>query len=346
MREGVRNFMVGLTSIGGMVALAALLMSFGELDRFTNPRYKITLLASNAAGLRKGGPVEFNGVPVGVIDSVYTRTEDALHPVRIQLAINDDVSLPANIQTTVTSPLIGGSAFLKFVTPSPPPQQPPPMIARDGRAELTVELVGGGMLDTIAAALDERMKPLMESLQKFNQLADTFTSVGENVNTLMQPQSPESLAGGEPPNLRTAVLKINAAIDEATEGLRLAKDWLNDEQLRNDVRGSVSKANQLIEQATGAVDRYTRLAAALETDAADMTKRLANVADQMARTLEDVRLLANKANAGEGTLGNMLNNPDLYNALTDAALRLERTLVEVQLFIQKVKAEGLPMKLF
>jgi hypothetical protein len=27
-------------------------------------------------------------------------------------------------------------------------------------------------------------------------------------------------------------------------------------------------------------------------------------------------------------------------------VRLERTLVEVQLFVQKVKAEGLPMKLF
>ena len=49
--------------------------------------------------------------------------------------------------------------------------------------------------------------------------------------------------------------------------------------------------------------------------------------------------MARKANAGEGSLGMMLNNPDLYNALTDAAVRLERTLVEIQLFIQKVKAE-------
>lgn len=345
MREGFRNFMVGVTSIGGLIALAGLLMSFGELDQYANPRYRVTLITTNAAGLRIGGPVEFNGVPVGVVDSVYTRTEDLQHPVRVQVAVNEDVAIPDDVETSVSTPLIGGSSLLRFTSPPRTPDASVTMLSKDGRAELTVELTGG-MLDSIAAALDDRMKPLMESLEKFNRLADTFTQVGTNLNMLMQPQSAEAIANGEKPNLRTAVVKINTAIDEATEGLRLAKQWLNDEQLRSDVKGAVTKANQLIEQATGAVDRYTKLAATLETDATDLTKRLANVADTMATTLEDVRTLARKAQAGEGSLGQMLNNPDLYNALTDAALRLEKTLVEVQLFVQKVKAEGLPMKLF
>lgn len=345
MREGLRNFMVGVASIGGLVALAGLLMSFGELDRYTNPRYAVTLITTNAAGLRTGGGVEFNGVPIGVVNRVYARTEDVQHPVRVQIAINDDIGLPADVTTSVTTPLIGGSALLRFTTPPREADAQVTLLARDGSATLTVELAGG-MFDAVAAALDERMKPLMASLEKFNTLADTFTEVGSNLNSLMQPQDAEQIANGEAPNLRTAVIKINTAIDEATEGLRLAKQWLNDDQLRADVKGAVTKANQLIEQATSAVDRYTKLAASLETDANDLTKRLANVADTMATTLEDVRLLARKAQAGEGTLGQMLNNPDLYNSLTDAALRLEKTLVEVQLFIQKVKAEGLPMKLF
>jgi|RhiMethySRZTD1v2_1073278.scaffolds.fasta_scaffold39834_6 phospholipid/cholesterol/gamma-HCH transport system substrate-binding protein len=345
MREGVRNFMVGVTSIGGLGALAGLLMSFGELDRFTNPRYAVTVVTADAAGLRAGGGVEFNGVPVGVVNSVYTQSDDTLHPVRVKLGIDKEVALPSDVQASVATPLIGGSSLLRFSSPGRPADQVAAPLPKDGSAQVTAEL-SGGMFDAIAAALDERMKPLMESLEKFNKLADTFTSVGENVNTLMQPQSAEALASGEPPNLRTAVIKINTAIDEATEGLRLAREWLGDEQLRNDVRGSVTKAGQLIEQATEAVDRYAKLAASLETDANDLTKRLANVADQMARTLEDVQTMARKANAGEGSLGLMLNNPDLYNALTDAAVRLERTLVELQLFIQKVKAEGLPMKLF
>jgi hypothetical protein len=39
----------------------------------------------------------------------------------------------------------------------------------------------------------------------------------------------------------------------------------------------------------------------------------------------------------------MLNNPDLYNALEDAATRLDHALRDVQLFLQKVSAEGLPV---
>ena len=344
MREGTRNFMVGLFAIGGMLALAFLLMSFGELDRFTNPRYRVTLLAGNAAGLRTGGPVEFNGVPVGVVDSVST-TGDPEHPVSIGLLISERVTLPVDVQTSVNVPLIGGSAMLKFTAPVHAASANVAALAKDGSAVIPVEL-SGGMFDAISAALDGSLKPLIESLDKFNTLADTFTEVGSNLNSLMQPQGEAALAGGEPANLRTAVVKINAAIDEATEGLRLAKDWLNDEQLRNDVRGAVTKANQLIERATTAVDRYTQLAGAFETNVNDLTKRLLPVADQMSATLEDVRGLAQKAASGDGALGQMLNNPDLYNALTDAAIRLERTLVELQLFIEKVKAEGLPFKLF
>lgn len=345
MKETTRNFMVGVTSIVGLVALAALLMSFGEFDALTNPRYKVTLITSNAAGLRVGGGVEYDGVPVGSVDSVYTVSSDVTHPVRVQMAISKDVSIPADVQCEVTTPLIGGSALLRLTSPPRAAGQTVQNLPKDGSATLTAEL-SGGMLDAVTKALDERMKPLLDSLEKFNTLADTYAQVGQNINNLLAPQSEQALANGEPPNLRTAVLKINAAIDQATEGLRLAKEWLSDEQMRNDARTALSKAHDLIEKATVAVDRYTKLADSIQSHGDDLSKRVATVADELSATLEDVRALARKANSGEGTVGQLLNNPALYNSLNDAAIRLERTLVEVQLFIQKVKAEGLPMKLF
>jgi phospholipid/cholesterol/gamma-HCH transport system substrate-binding protein len=242
-------------------------------------------------------------------------------------------------------PLIGGSALFKLTAKPHNPGESVSMLPTNGSATITADLTGS-MLDTVTAALDERMKPLLASLEKFNKLADTYASVGENINAMLQPQDSTALANGEAPNLRTAVAKLNAAIDQATDGLRLAKEWLGDGQLRADARSAVSKANHLIEQATEAVDRYTKLAESLDNKTTDLAQRLGRVSDQIATTLEDVRSLARKANSGEGTIGMLLNNPDLYNSLNDAAIRLERTLVEVQLFVQKVKAEGLQMKLF
>src|SRR5687767_4713457 len=101
MREGLRNFMVGITAIGALIGLAALLMSFGELDPLLNPRYKLTIETDNAAGLRPGGAVEFNGVPVGVVDAVFM-VQDPEEPVRIVCLLDEHVRPPADIQPLAT----------------------------------------------------------------------------------------------------------------------------------------------------------------------------------------------------------------------------------------------------
>ena len=82
-------------------------------------------------------------------------------------------------------------------------------------------------------------------------------------------------------------------------------------------------------------------AARLQADAETVVKGLLPISDDMAITLEEVRRLTKLATEGEGTIAQLLHNPDLYDSLDDAAVRLERTLVEIQLYIEKIKAEGL-----
>ena len=340
MRESARNFMVGIASIGGLLGLSGLMMSFGEFDSWFNPRYSLTIQADNAAGLKPGGNVEFNGVPVGVVSDVTI--ESGPNPVRIHLLINEGILLPSNVEPFATAPLIGGSALLKLQVP-PGQAEVISTFPIDGTGVIPGP-IKSGMFDQLTQQLDQRMKPIMESLEKFNQLSETFNELGQNLNTLVQPQSESQLAGGEAPNLRTAVMKLNATLDKATEGLSLAKDWLSDETLNNDLRESVTKAKALIDNATKAVDRYTELAQSLQTSTKSITDKLLPVADQLAVTLEDVRRLTNSATQGPGTIGQLMANPDLYNSLNDAATRLERTLVDVQLLIQKFKNEGVIIK--
>jgi ABC-type transporter Mla subunit MlaD len=200
--------------------------------------------------------------------------------------------------------------------------------------------IRGGLLAQITEQLDARMQPLTESLEKFNKLSDTYVTLGENLTDMLKPQSAEQISGGEPPNLRTAVVKLNSALDEAREGLELAKKFLGDEQVNADARNAVRKANTLIDQATTAVQRYTELAESLQKDSKALVEKLLPVADSVATTLVEVRRLTKLANDGQGTVGQLLNNPDLYNSLNDAAIRLERTMAELQLLIDKLRQEG------
>jgi hypothetical protein len=81
----------------------------------------------------------------------------------------------------------------------------------------------------------------------------------------------------------------------------------------------------------------------METDVDALVNRLLPVADEAARTIEDVRRLTRAAIDGDGTVALLLRNPDLYLSLDDAAQRLELAAREVQLLAEKLKKEGLPI---
>ena len=122
----------------------------------------------------------------------------------------------------------------------------------------------------------------------------------------------------------------------------MAKSTLGDDQLRGDARLAVHNANVLIEQATETMVQFADLAGRIQTDSESVSRHLAPVLDELASTLEEVHGLIARAAEGQGTIAQLLNNPDLYVSLTDAALRLERTLRDVQLLVEKVRSDGLP----
>ena len=43
---------------------------------------------------------------------------------------------------------------------------------------------------------------------------------------------------------------------------------------------------------------------------------------------------------GEGTIGEMMKNPDLYRNLEAASGRLEQVLIDIQLLVEQVREEG------
>ena len=160
---------------------------------------------------------------------------------------------------------------------------------------------------------------------------------------MFEAPDPDTPEAEQSPNLHMAMAQLNTVLGDVHEALELAKRWLGDEQLLADAKAAVRKANVLIDGATKTVDQYSKLAATLESDAEALTKKLLPVADDLAATLEEVRRVAQLAREGQGSIALMLNSPDLYLSLTDAAIRLERALTDLQLLVQKIRAEGIPI---
>ncbi len=322
-----KNVILGLTSLVAVIGATVLLMLFGELDSIVGRHYTVTLDCPNAAGLRSGSGIELNGVPVGQVKEVVN-TDDPEYPVRIVGNIDDDVLIPLNAVPVSMASLLGGSSTLMFDAPGGSDS----MLPTDGRENMRGP-IQSSLLRDFSGAVDRRMQPLVEGLEDFRELA-------RNLNDLIKPIEPGQT--GDTLNIRTAVITLNEVLDDVAEALVMAKAWLGDEQLRGDARVAVHNANDLIEQATETMVQFADLAGRIQTDSESVSRHLAPVLDELASTLEEVHGLIGRATAGRGTIAQLLNNPDLYVSLNDAAIRLERTLREVQLLVEKVSADGLP----
>jgi ABC-type transporter Mla subunit MlaD len=349
MTERVQNTLVGIASIIALFALAALLMLFGEFDELMSRRYVLTINTDHASGLRRGSDVELNGVPIGVIENV-TVHDHPVHPVQIEALIDPAVEIPGSAKPYATTSLLGASAVLEIVIDAG--GNGAAILPRDGSAVIS-EPMKIRMLEKIAGELDARMRPVLAALESFEAFSDTYVEVGRNLNALLVPrpagaegEGTEGAAGATAPapTIADVVAKLYEVLDRAEEAFALAREWLGDEQLRSDAKTAVANATSLIGKATQAMEDLSRAAGTVETDASALVARVTTVADELALTLEQVRDLARRAAEGDGSVARLLNSPDLHESLLDATIRLERVLREVELFIQKAKAEGLPIK--
>ncbi len=352
MRETTRNVITGLTGIVAALGFSAMLMLFGELDILQRGRWTVTVSLNDTGGLRAGSSVTLNGVPIGTVQSVETADDPQL-PVRVVADIKAEQSIPRPITPTVQSSLLGGGATLRFQT-TPGLTRFDDPFPRDGTA--TVVGTYSTMPEQVAEIISGQLGPLVDSLRGFGELAETYNTLGKDLDSLVAPLSDGELAEGTASNLRVTIRRLNSALAKAEESFSLANRWLGDGELEGDIRETVRGAKNVMATADEAIARYAKLADELGTDAKTLTEaiaadadrlveRLLPAADELDRTLRDVRSILKLASEGEGTVAQLLQRPDLYQSLQSAAVRLERALAETELLLQKVRQEGLRLQL-
>jgi phospholipid/cholesterol/gamma-HCH transport system substrate-binding protein len=343
MKQITRDFLIGLTSLVALAGLIVLLFWFGELDTFVRPRYLLTIHTENAMGLRPGSAVELNGVPIGVVDDISIES-NVPNPVRIELLIDQPMLIPESAIPYVETSLLGASATLILDAPPAALNLPTSFHRTDGLASITGVL----QIRTVAEIrreLDQRMAPLLKALDSFKALAETYTALGASLNELVTPPGEATPGVERPANLRDTVNRVNLVLKQVEDTVVMAQDWLGDQELHDEARGTLADARKLFDQADQTLTSYSELADEIKADADHMTGRLTELSDKISLVMEEVNRLARLAREGEGTVGQLINNPDLYNSLDDAARQLSEAARRLHLLIEKIRAEGVKLDL-
>jgi|GEM_PF-444942 len=357
MKPLARDFLVGLTVLLGVAGLVLLLLFFGELTFDNN--YKFGVRLQSAGGLAQGSRVTMSGVSIGQIQKAEILAP-SVGGVQLYLKVNDTIKIPRKSLVNIEKGLIGDAA-LDFVVPTTLTEAELKDVVTSG------DIFEGGnprsMFDKLASSIDKPLAQLESTAKKIEAFADVYTEVGRKVSDALEPRTQADVRAGMAPNIRSTIERIDTFLASA-DGL------INDEQLRNDLKGVVSKAHKAMDDASAVVADVRKAAAKAETilDSADKavastsaaittaaqtaTEKLGSIGEQANASLKSVEDAAaklgaalEKATQGGGTVGQLMNNPDLYNSLRDAAVRLDRALTEFQLMAEKIKTEGVRLRL-
>jgi len=336
MTEAQRNTAVGVTVLGGLVSLAALLVLFGYVPDALNPRYRVTIAVPNAAGLSAGSSVTYRGIGVGQIRSIDLRTDTPERGVEIVAMIQQDVALPAELHAEVhTNAFLGGSRLVLAEND----QLSGDTLPTDGSAQLDgrvlspFDSIGGNL----AQELTEPLSKVGQLIDRYDAMAAEWREVAVNLRALTDARSPDQVdAGDGPATLATILARADQRMAELKQAIAGINQYVNDEQLRDDVKTTVANARDMTDAGRAAVDKITDSVQALQ-------KRYVTAADDLSAAVDSARQLLDQARKGDGTAGKLLKDPALYDNLNDSAQRLNLVLQRLELLFDKWRDEGVEL---
>ncbi len=333
-----RDLLTGLVTLAGLAGLMVTLWLIGDVKEIFQRYYRFDLRLAAASGVTSSSPVTYNGVRIGKVD------DSRLDPgsrgfVLVTLAIRHGVEIPEDFTVYIDRSFVGQTT-VQLETPAGVPGAS--TLVRPG---VVYEREASSLYDLITGPLKEPMEKFTRAAESIDRLASTYADIGQEVREELAPRSPAEVdSGAKPPNIRSVIARMDGAAANLNR-------WLGDEPLRTDVRGLVAQAQEFFVKADATAEAWTQTGKTVDAEATRLAAKLDGAAGEAATALrrvsdasEQITALTAGINRGEGTLGQLARNPDLYVSMKDAADRLERALRELQLLVQKYKDEGIPLK--
>jgi phospholipid/cholesterol/gamma-HCH transport system substrate-binding protein len=330
----IRDFMTGVVALFGLVGTIIVLILFGEFADTGKKFYEFHIHATSAGGLSDTSVVTLNGVKVGQVTATSVMPPPATG-AEIKVKIYEGVRIPKAAQVTIDKSFVGEASLEFQILPETPAASLNDVIQPNSVFEAGET---ASTLQRLAASIQKPLERFDTTATKIETLADTYTQVGQRINELLEPRTLADVEAGKEPNIRSTVARADKALADASK-------VLGDEQLVAQAKDVLDRANKTLDSIATLSANWSATATnvdtqvnALAAQAVSALRSTDKAAAELAATLESV-------NQGKGTLGQLVNNPDLYNSLRDAAARLDRALVQVQLLVEKYKAEGIPLRL-
>lgn len=301
-----RNITVGIFVITAIFALIWLIFKFGDLPiRVSELRsFQVTVQFPTASGIQKNTPVYFCGYPVGNVTRV--KPPEVLKDLKTgQFYHQTIVVLSIDREYDNIPADVEIRLMSRGLGSSYIELKTEPFDITQEEREF---LAAGSQMQGSTGMTSEFFPE--ESQKKFEELADGFNILIKNTNEIIgDPNNKE--------NLKRILNNLSEATSQATQALKAFQ------QLSTTGTTTLKNADVRMKELTGA---------------------MVATSEELSKATAQFRIVLEKVNAGQGSLGRLVNDGRLYEDLLENSQQLQVLLEDLASLIADVNEGGLRSK--
>lgn len=295
-----REIKIGLFLGIGLLILALFIFVVGDIrNLFQKKGYTLYAYFDTVSGLEKKTVVRLAGVKVGAVEEIRLVGNKA----EVEMAINPDVEINRDSTATLASLGLLGEKFIEII-----PGKEKEM-ALPGDTIESLPAVGFDQLGMMLASLGDEIRETSETLRE--------------------------LLGDE---------KTRTSIKEIFQNVSLVSSELNDflQKNKSGITRSLEKSSEVLDNFDQKVEAISNnldelillLKDTVEENRGNLKENFEGIKELLTKTEESLRLLNEalvKLNEGEGTLGKLIQDPELFQ-------KTEETVNEIQRIVRPVSS--------
>lgn len=331
MDERVMQFRVGVMALATLLITASLVLLIGKAPSLVHGTYTIYIKFPDAPGVSQDTPVRKFGIRIGRVTKVDFADDDSGAIVTAE--IESDRKLRTDEYCRIDSSLLG-DAVLEFVDKDP--------------GDTPDEYIANG--DYLQGAV--RKDPLEIVAKLEGNLSEALGSVGNTSDEIgLLARRLSDLLGNNDEQFSRIVAKTEQTLDQLQSTIASTDDVLRDPVMKENLKRAVNELPLVLDDARETIANLKGTLTGVDRNLANLegfTKPLGERGPRLVENIEDATTKLDKVLADlsdftdsldnpNGSLGQLVNNPEVYQQINSAAANINQLSKELRPIVKDVR---------